>query len=308
MSAEHPIVAITGSSSVVSDALITALEHVFWVEQVKAAYIEGTAFFRYERDVMREKMQQAQTEKRLFSHYHPAANQLDQLQALFAQYAATGQGQYRHYIRNARQTRKAQQAAGTFTAWQAMDADTDLLLYHGLHGGVVTQGIDILQYPDLLLGIAPNANMEWTRKVQQDIAKHDATEQQVQAMILHHLPDYIAYIMPQFEHVHINFQMIPVVDTCDPFHDTAVPNLQECYLVIRFQRDFRPWFPQFMQGIPGAFMARQNTLVVPGTRLLNVAEVILMPLMHNLISTSRQLRQIEDVPPERERGLLHRLR
>lgn len=308
MSAEHPIVAITGSSSVVSDALITALEHVFWVEQVKAAYIEGTAFFRYERDVMREKMQQAQTEKRLFSHYHPAANQLDQLQALFAQYAATGQGQYRHYIRNARQARKAQQAAGTFTAWQAMDADTDLLLYHGLHGGVVTQGIDILQYPDLLLGIAPNANMEWTRKVQQDIAKHDATEQQVQAMILHHLPDYIAYIMPQFEHVHINFQMIPVVDTCDPFHDTAVPNLQECYLVIRFQRDFRPWFPQFMQGIPGAFMARQNTLVVPGTRLLNVAEVILMPLMHNLISTSRQLRQIEDVPPERERGLLHRLR
>ncbi|MEN9503701.1 MAG: hypothetical protein RI964_2986 [Pseudomonadota bacterium] len=308
MSAEHPIVAITGSSSVVSDALITALEHVFWVEQVKAAYIEGTAFFRYERDVMREKMQQAQTEKRLFSHYHPAANQLDQLQALFAQYAATGQGQYRHYIRNARQARKAQQAAGTFTAWQAMDADTDLLLYHGLHGGVVTQGIDILQYPDLLLGIAPNANMEWTRKVQQDIAKHDATEQQVQAMILHHLPDYIAYIMPQFEHVHINFQMIPVVDTCDPFHDTAVPDLQECYLVIRFQRDFRPWFPQFMQGIPGAFMARQNTLVVPGTRLLNVAEVILMPLMHNLISTSRQLRQIEDVPPERERGLLHRLR
>lgn len=308
MSAEHPIVAITGSSSVVSDALITALEHVFWVEQVKAAYIEGTAFFRYERDVMREKMQQAQTEKRLFSHYHPAANQLDQLQALFAQYAATGQGQYRHYIRNARQARKAQQAAGTFTAWQAMDADTDLLLYHGLHGGVVTQGIDILQYPDLLLGIAPNANMEWTRKVQQDIAKHDATEQQVQAMILHHLPDYIAYIMPQFEHVHINFQMIPVVDTCDPFHDTAVPNLQECYLVIRFQRDFRPWFPQFMQGIPGAFMARQNTLVVPGTRLLNVAEVILMPLMHNLISTSRQLRQIEDVPPERERGLLHRSR
>jgi phosphoribulokinase len=308
MSAEHPIVAITGSSSVVSDALITALEHVFWVEQVKAAYIEGTAFFRYERDVMREKMQQAQTEKRLFSHYHPAANQLDQLQALFAQYAATGQGQYRHYIRNARQARKAQQAAGTFTAWQAMDADTDLLLYHGLHGGVVTQGIDILQYPDLLLGIAPNANMEWTRKVQQDIAKHAATEQQVQAMILHHLPDYIAYIMPQFEHVHINFQMIPVVDTCDPFHDTAVPNLQECYLVIRFQRDFRPWFPQFMQGIPGAFMARQNTLVVPGTRLLNVAEVILMPLMHNLISTSRQLRQIEDVPPERERGLLHRLR
>lgn len=308
MSAEHPIVAITGSSSVVSDALITALEHVFWVEQVKAAYIEGTAFFRYERDVMREKMQQAQTEKRLFSHYHPAANQLDQLQALFAQYAATGQGQYRHYIRNARQARKAQQAAGTFTAWQAMDADTDLLLYHGLHGGVVTQGIDILQYPDLLLGIAPNANMEWTRKVQQDIAKHAATEQQVQAMILHHLPDYIAYIMPQFEHVHINFQMIPVVDTCDPFHDTAVPDLQECYLVIRFQRDFRPWFPQFMQGIPGAFMARQNTLVVPGTRLLNVAEVILMPLMHNLISTSRQLRQIEDVPPERERGLLHRLR
>ena len=51
MSAEHPIVAITGSSSVVSDALITALEHVFWTERVKAAYIEGTAFFRYERAV-----------------------------------------------------------------------------------------------------------------------------------------------------------------------------------------------------------------------------------------------------------------
>lgn len=307
MSAEHPIVAITGSSSAVSDALITALEHVFWKEQVKAAYIEGTAFFRYERDAMREKVQHAQANGQAFSHYHPDANQLAALAALFAQYATTGQGQYRHYVRNTRQARKAQQAAGTFTAWQAMDADTDLLLYHGLHGGVVMQGIDIRQYPDLLLGIAPNANMEWTRKVQQDIAKHGATEQQVQAMILHHLPDYIAYIMPQFEHVHINFQMIPVVDTCDPFHDTSVPSLQECYLVIRFQRDFRPWFPQFMQGIAGAFMARQNTLVVPGTRLLNVAEVILMPLIHQLITTSRQLRQMADVPPERNKGLVHKL-
>ena len=63
MSAEHPIVAITGSSSAVSDALITALEHVFWKEQVKAAYIEGTAFFRYERDAMREKMQKMREEQ-----------------------------------------------------------------------------------------------------------------------------------------------------------------------------------------------------------------------------------------------------
>ena len=308
MSAEYPIVAITGSSSVVSDALITALEHVFWKEQVKAAYIEGTAFFRYDRQTMRDKMQQAQVQGQTFSHYHPEANQLATLQALFAQYAATGQGQYRHYVRNAKQARKAQQAAGTFTQWQTMNTDTDLLLYHGLHGGVVTQEVNIRQYPDLLLGIAPNANMEWTRKMQQDIAKQGATEQQVQTMILHHLPDYIAYIMPQFEHVHINFQMIPVVDTCDPFHEVAsVPSLQECYLVIRFQRDFRPWFPQFMQGITGAFMARQNTLVVPGTRLLNVAEVILMPLIHQLITTSRELRQIADVPPERERGLLHKL-
>ena len=308
MSAEHPIVAITGSSSVVSDALITALEHVFWKERVKAAYVEGTAFFRYERAEMQEKMQQAQTNGQALSYYHPDANHLDRLHELFVGYATLGQGQYRHYVRNKRQARHTGQASGTFTAWQALDNDTDLLLYHGLHGGLVTDAHNLRQYPDLLLGIALNANMEWMRKIQQNTEKHGHSPQRVQQMILQQLPDYVTYIMPQFEHVHINFQLIPVVDTCDPFNDLAVPNLQECYLVIRFQRDFRPWFPQFMQGIPGAFMARQNTLVVPGTHLLNVAEVILMPLIRRLISTSRQLRQIQTSPTAEERGgLLHKL-
>ena len=54
MSAEHPIVAITGSSGAGSSAVVKAFEHIFWRERVKAVYVQGNAFHRYDRNQMEE--------------------------------------------------------------------------------------------------------------------------------------------------------------------------------------------------------------------------------------------------------------
>lgn len=304
MSAEYPIVAITGSSGVVSEAIIKALEHVFWRTRVKAVYIQGDAFYRYDRVTMRQEMSKARANGHILSHYHPNANHLDKLESLFFEYAATGRGMYRHYLRTAKLAARYGQAAGTFTPWQAMAADSDLLLYRGLHGAAKVDDIDISQYPDLLLGIAPNANMEWLRKLQRDKKLHGCSTQDVKNVVMEHLHDYLTYISPQFSRTHINFQMIPVVDTSDPFGYEEVPDIYECYLVIRFQRGYRPDFTHFIKGIPGAFMSRHNTLVVPGSKILNVVELILLPLINDLIAKSRELRQITDVPKDRGAGLL----
>lgn len=304
MSAEHPIVAITGSSGAGSSAVIKALEHIFWRERVKAVYIEGSAFHRYDRQAMRTEMRKAQKEGRILSHFGPEGNHLAKLETLFFQYGATGTGKYRYYLHTANQANKYNQAPGTFTPWQDMDSDSDLLLYRGLHGAVVTEDINIAQYPDLSIGMAPNANLEWMRKIQRDTSSRGYTREEVQQSILERLHDYVHYITPQFSRTHINFQMIPVVDTSDPFGEEIMPNIDECYLVIRFVRAFTPAFPALLADIPGSFMSRRNTLVVPGSKMVAAIELILLPIIHDLIARSRQIRNITHVASNRGAGVL----
>lgn len=304
MSAKHPIVAITGAMESGSVSVIQALERIFYRERVKAVYIDGSAFRRYDRTAMRDEVRKAQEEGRVLGHFGPEGNHLDKLESLFFEYAAVGRGLYRHYLHTAGQAAKYGQVVGTFTPWEPMDSDSDLLLYRGLHGATVVDDIDIAQYPDLSIGISPNANLEWMAKIQHEIKEKGVALDDAKAALLNRLHDYVHHITPQFMRTHINFQLIPLVDTSDPFGAEPVPTPDECYLVIRFAPKFLPDFVPLLHDIPGAFMSRRNTLVVPSSKMLMAIELVLMPIIHNLIDDSRQLRGITDVPEDRGAGVL----
>jgi len=46
------------------------------------------------------------------------------------------------------------------TPWESLSPDTDLIFYEGLHGGLVTDEVNIAQYVDLLIGIVSIINLE----------------------------------------------------------------------------------------------------------------------------------------------------
>jgi phosphoribulokinase len=228
---------------------------------------------------------------------------LDKLESLFFEYAAIGKGLYRHYLHTPEQAAKYGQAVGTFTAWESMDPDSDLLLYRGLHGAALVDDIDISQYPDLSIGIAPNANLEWMAKIQHETRQREVSLDEVKRGLLNRLHDYVHHITPQFMRTHVNFQLIPLVDTSDPFAAEPVPTADECYLIIHFCDKYWPNFQPLLKDIPGAFMSRRNTMVVPSSKMLMAIELVLMPIIRDLIMASRELRGITDVPEDRGAGL-----
>jgi phosphoribulokinase len=282
MSAKYPIVAMTGAVKSGAVGVRQALERIFYRENVKAALVEGSSFRRYEREAMREAVREAQAAGHRLGHFGPEGNVLDKLEQLFADYATTGTGECRRYV----------PAEGKFTPWERLPENTDLLLYRGMHGAARTDSINIAQYPDLSIGIAPNANLEWMTKIQHDVKRNGMSPEAVQASILNQLHDYVHYITPQFMRTHINFQLIPLVDTSDPFGEEITPSPDECALIIHFVDKFWPDFIPLLTDIPGAFMSRRNTMVVPSSKTLMAIELILMPIIHQLVENSRPLRGV----------------
>ncbi len=304
MSEEFPIVAVTGSSGGGSSLLIKTFQHIFWRERVKAAFIQGNAFHRYSRKQMEIEMQKAKANGEHLSHYAPAGNHLDKLDSLFFEYANVGTGVYRHYLHTKAAAAQFSQKPGTFTPWTQMDPDTDLLLYRGLHGAAIDGDIDIAQYPDLLIGVVPIVNLEWIRRMHRDTASRGKSKAQVKESILDRMHDYVNYITPQFSRTHINFQLIPQVDTSDPFANTGKVSVDEMSLVIHFQNFETPDLSNLLNLLHNSLMTRQDTLLVPGAKIDLALELIIMPAIHKLITKSRKVRGITDVPKERGAGIL----
>ena len=304
MSAEHPIIAIISPSGAGSSSVTKAFEHIFWRERVKAVYIQGSAFHRYDRKQMLQEIISAKAQGQVLSHYGPEANHLNKLESLFFEYATVGTGLARYYLHTRKFAEQYGQEPGTFTPWKKLPKNSDLLLYRGLHGAAIWDDIDISQYPDLMIGIAPNINLEWIRKMKRDFTLRDYTADQVRETIVERMKDYVDHIVPQFSRTHINFQMIPVVDTSDPFSAMDEPSEEECYLVINFQKIENPDFPQLMKLIPEAIMSGSKTLVAPGSQMIHVFEVILMPIIHQLVEKSREIRNVEKPPKQKKSGLL----
>jgi phosphoribulokinase len=139
MSERHPIIAITGSSGAGTSTVTRTFAGIFAREGVKSAVIEGDSFHRYDRKEMKARQAEAEAQgDRHFSHFGVDNNLIGELENLFAIYAKTGQGKARKYLHNAEEAAPYKQEPGTFTEWEALPSDTDVLFYEGLHGAVVT--------------------------------------------------------------------------------------------------------------------------------------------------------------------------
>ena len=164
------------------------------------------------------------------------------------------------------------------------------MFYEGLHGGVVTDDVDIAKHVDLLVGVVPSVNLEWIQKIHRDNAERGYSEEVIVDTILRRMHDYVKYITPQFSRTDINFQRIATVDTSNPFIARDIPTPDESFIVIRFKDPdkFDIDFPDLLDMIPHSFMSRRNTIVVPGGKMGFAMELILTPIIHSMIEKSKK--------------------
>ncbi|MCK5923610.1 MAG: phosphoribulokinase, partial [Methylococcales bacterium] len=217
MSISNPIIAVTGSSGAGTSTVKHAFEDIFRRGDIKPVVIEGDSFHRYDRAAMKVASAAAHEEGKCLTHFGPDANCLTELEDLFRTYGDTGRGKKRYYIHDALEAEKFGQASGTFTPWEDIDGNNDLMFYEGLHGGAVTDDANIAQYVDLLIGVVPVINLEWIQKIKRDCTNRGYSSEAVVDIILKRLPDYVNYITPQFSRTDINFQRVPLIDTSNPF-------------------------------------------------------------------------------------------
>jgi len=288
MAREYPIIAVTGSSGAGTTTVKDAFARMFAREEVNAAFVHGDSFHRYTREQL-EKLLEAHPEQRQsLSHFALEANLLDRLEQLFQDYSSSGTGKYRQYIHaEDKEQVEAGYKVGTFTPWEALPEGTDLLLYEGLHGGLVTEDYNIAQYVDLLIGVAPSINLEWIQKIERDTKLRGYSQEAVIDTIHSRMEDYLRYILPQFSRTHINFQRVPVVDTSNPFEISSVPTADESFVVIRFRGPQKADFPYLLAMIKDSFMSRPNTLVVPGAKMPLAIELIMLPRMQDILEGRR---------------------
>lgn len=289
MSKQHPVVAVTGSSGAGTTTVKTAFEHIFRRLEISAAIIEGDSFHKYNRAEMRQAIAKAAARGENISHFGPEANLLCDLGSLFKQYGESGAGRRRFYIHNEEEALEHKRPSGTFTEWEDLPRDTDMLLYEGLHGAMVTEECDVAKYADLLIGVVPIVNLEWIQKIHRDTRDRGYAEVDVTATILRRMEDYVKFITPQFSRTDINFQRVPTVDTSNPFIARDVPTPDESFVVIRFRDPARHEidFPYLLAMINNSFISRRNTIVVPGGKMLLAMELILMPILKRMMEESK---------------------
>ena len=285
MSARHPIISVTGSSGAGTTSVRNTFEQIFRREDVSAVYIEGDAFHAYDRDTMRRMM----VEEPNLSHFAPRANLLPELEEVFRTYADSGRGRTRHYAHDAADAAHYAIEPGTFTAWEEFPPGSDLLFYEGLHGCVVDDNVDMARYADLKIGVVPVINLEWIQKLHRDRSFRGYSTEAVTDVILRRMPDYVQTICPQFTWTDINFQRVPTVDTSNPFIARWIPTADESLVVIRFKDPKGIDFSYLISMIQGSFMSRANSIVIPGGKLDLAMQLILTPIIMQLVERKRRM-------------------
>jgi len=277
MSKKYPIIAVTGSSGAGTSTVKDALEHIFRRVGTRAATIQGDSFHRFDRQQMKEALEQAKAEGCNLSHFGPEANLFDKQLELFRCYGESGKGERRYYIHNEEEAALFGQEPGTFTPWEPIPPDTDLLFYEGLHGGVIAGDINMAAEVDLLIGVCPTINLEWVQKIKRDTAERGYRQDVVLETIHRRMYDYMHYIVPQFSATHINFQRIPLIDTSNPFCVDNIPTADQSLVLIHFLEP-KPSveYKLNLKGlIDGTMITGFNTLVIPGGKMKYAMELIL---------------------------------
>jgi phosphoribulokinase len=289
MSAKHPIIAVTGSSGAGTTSVTRTFNWIFRREGIKAAIIEGDSMHRFDRNTMKAKMAEAALSgNHHFSHFGPENNLFEELESLFKGYGASGGGKIRRYLHDEKEAAPFKQEPGTFTEWQEMPADTDLLFYEGLHGAVVAPQANVSQHVDLTIGVVPIINLEWIQKLHRDKDTRGYSTEAVVDTILRRMPDYVNYICPQFSRTHVNFQRVPTVDTSNPFTARYIPAADESFVVIRFANPKGIDFPYLLSMIHDSFMSRPNIIVAPGGKMELAMQLILTPMILKLMDARRR--------------------
>jgi phosphoribulokinase len=294
MSKKHPVIAVTGSSGAGTTTVKRSFEAIFRRENINAAVVEGDSFHALNRVEFREAVKKAEAAGNPhFSHFGPEANHFDKIEELFKTYGKTGGGKKRYYTHSAAEAAAhnarlgTKLGAGEFTPWEDVEPGSDLLFYEGLHGLVKTDKVDLPRYVDLGIGVVPVVNLEWIQKIHRDAAERGYTADYTVDTILRRMPSYVNYIAPQFSNTHINFQRVATVDTSNPFISRDIPTLDESFVIIRFRDPGMADFPYLISMIKDSFMSRRNTIVVPGGKMGLAMEVILGPLIQDLIRKSK---------------------
>lgn len=290
MSAKHPIISVTGSSGAGTTAVRQTFEQIFRRERVKAVFLEGDAFHRYDRFEMQQATELAVEEgKGQLSHFGVEGNLLDELEKTFKSYGENGVGRIRHYVHDDAEATRFGVPVGRFTPWEDLPEGSDLMFYEGLHGALVTDKINIAGQADLKIGVVPVINLEWIQKIHRDKATRGYSTEAVTDTILRRMPDYVKYICPQFSESDINFQRVPMVDTSNPFIARWIPTLEESMVVIRFKTPRGIDFSYLLAMIEGSFMSRANSIVIPGGRMDLAMQLILTPMIMQLVERKRRV-------------------
>jgi len=289
MSVNHPIISVTGSSGSGTTSVKQTFSQIFRREGVDAAFIEGDAFHRHDRKEMSDAIaREADQGNHHFSHFGPEANLLTELESVFRDFGETGRGKTRHYVHDAEEAERFGSPPGTFTPWTDLPENSELLFYEGLHGAVVTEQTNVAQYADLKIGVVPVINLEWIQKIHRDKDTRGYTTEAVTDTILRRMPDYVNFICPQFTETDINFQRIPTVDTSNAFIARWIPTADESMVVIRFRDPHGIDFSYLTSMIQHSFMSRANSIVVPGAKLDIAMQLILTPMIMQLIERKRR--------------------
>ena len=294
MSKQHPVVVVTGSSGAGTSFVKSAFEHIFFKEKINPLIVEGDSFHMYDRASMKENViKQEKLGNNFFSHFGPDANLFDKIEQTFKTYGETGKCERRYYLHSDEEATahnnrlNTSLKPGEFTPWEQVSDATDLLFYEGLHGAVVTDQVNVAKYADLKIGVVPSVNLEWIQKIHRDNKERGYSAEETVDTILRRMPDYINYITPQFSQTDINFQRVATVDTSNPFITRDIPTADESFVVIRFKDlEKTPIDFNYLLGmINGSFMSRRNTIVVPGGKMSMAMEVILYPIIHDMLSS-----------------------
>ena len=294
MSAKHPVIAVTGSSGAGTTTVKNAFEHIFFREKIKPLVVEGDSFHKFDRAEMKVQIDAFAKQGKNLSHFGPEANHFDLLEETFKTYGETGQCKRRYYLHseeeadehNARLSTSL--TPGQFTPWEEISEQSDLLFYEGLHGGAADDKSDVSKFVDLLVGVTPIVNLEWIQKIHRDNAQRGYSAEAIVDTILRRMEDYVNYITPQFSKTDINFQRVPTVDTSNPFIARDIPTPDESMIVIRFRDPSKADFPYLQSMIKDSFMSRKNTIVVPGSKMGFAMELILNPVIRELIEKKKK--------------------
>ena len=291
MSRAHPIVAVTGASGAGTTSFQQAFKSICAQAKFRAVFVEGDSFHRYEREEMRKLIDAwERTAGRTISHFGPEANLLEELETLFNDYGREGIGRARLYLHDENTAKAYGQKTGVFTEWSDIEPESDMLIYEGLHGGAITDVVNIAQHVDLLIGVTPTINLEWIQKLHRDQKDRGHSIEDVTQTILRRMPDYIEHIVPQYSRTHINFQRVPTVDTSNPFSNAGIPSPSESLIVVRFNDPSQQEIDDIIQSIRGSFQSKEDCLVVPGQTFEQTLELVLKPRVTKLIINSRQER------------------